>query len=210
MAEETDIKLVDSMKLVKLTLLKKYSGNAKHHPEEQINKIAKSISKYGFKIPLLITEDNEIIAGHGRYAAAESIGLESVPCIVADDLSPEQVKAFRIVDNKVAESSFDLDLLKFELESLADLDYDMSSLGFNDYELEALLSKLTLDATAEWEGMPEFEAADLTPDRQLIVSFKSPKDVEAFSKLISQTITDKTKSLWFPKQEIDEVKDLRY
>ena len=66
------------------------------------------------------------------------------------------------------------------------------------------------DAEEEWLDMPEFNQEDLTPVRQIIVSFKNDEDVQEFANLVGQKLTDKTKSIWYPKQEIDEVKDLRY
>jgi len=94
--------------------------------------VAESIRQYGFLVPLVITADHEIVAGHTRYKAAHSLGLETVPCVVADELTEEQIKAFRLVDNKVAElSEWDVDLLPLELADLADLAVDMSAFGFD-------------------------------------------------------------------------------
>jgi len=92
--------------------------------------VAESIKQYGFLVPLVISTDHEIITGHTRYKAAKRLGLKEVPCIRADDLTDEQIKAFRLADNKTAEfSAWDIDLLKDELDGL--LDIDMGDFGFN-------------------------------------------------------------------------------
>ena len=88
-------------------------------------------------MPIVIDKNNVIIAGHTRYKASKELGLTKVPCIIADDLTEEQVKAFRIVDNKVAEKSgWDLDLLK---EELPELDFDFTDFGFGEFELSMFL-----------------------------------------------------------------------
>lgn len=100
----------------------------------------KSIETFGFKVPLVIDKNNVIVAGHTRYKAAQSLGLEKVPCIVADDLSDEQLKAFRLADNKTAElATWDFDKLADELLEISELDkeifnVDMSDFGFNNNE----------------------------------------------------------------------------
>ena len=95
-----------------------YQNNNKKHPPEQIRKIAASIKEFGFRNPVLIDSTNTIIAGHGRVTAAKTLRYDNIPCIVIDDLSPEQIKAFRIMDNKSAESEFDFDALATEFQSL--------------------------------------------------------------------------------------------
>ena len=96
--------------------------------------VANSIKEFGFKVPIVIDCHNVIVAGHTRYQAAKSLGLTSVPCIVADDLTPQQIKAFRLADNKVSEKSqWDDALLADELEGITDI--DMSEF---DFELPAL------------------------------------------------------------------------
>ena len=92
--------------------------------------VAKSIEEYGFKVPMVITADGEIVCGHTRYKAAQLLGLETVPCIVADDLTPEQIKAFRIADNKVSDFSiWDNKLLLEELDGIDDALYTGFEIG---------------------------------------------------------------------------------
>lgn len=103
--------------------------------EKAVDTVAKSIKEFGFKNPIILDKDNVIVAGHTRLRAAEKIGIEKVPVIYADDLTEEQVKAFRLADNKVSEFS-EWDFEKLE-EELNDLDMDMSDFGFfNPVEID--------------------------------------------------------------------------
>ena len=86
----------------KVTELKEYENNPRNN-DEAVEAVAESISQFGFKVPIIIDREGVIIAGHTRRKAAEFLGLQSVPCIIADDLTPEQIKAFRLADNKTAE-----------------------------------------------------------------------------------------------------------
>lgn len=108
-----------------------YVNNIKKHPTEQIDKIAGAIAEFGFDQPIVVDGDGVIIKGHGRREAALRLGLKKVPVIVRTDLTPAQVKAARIADNKVAESDWDIDALKLEFDALQDLDYDQDLTGFD-------------------------------------------------------------------------------
>lgn len=113
--------------------LKMYKQNPRDN-EKAIANVAKSIKEFGFKVPIVVDENDEIIAGHTRLKASERLGLEEVPTIVAKDLTEKQVRAFRIADNKVAEESkWDESLLKLELEELEDV-----FTGFEQDELDDL------------------------------------------------------------------------
>ena len=104
--------------------------------DNAVDYVANSIKEFGFKVPIIIDKDNIIVAGHTRLKAAKQLGLEEVPVIKADDLTDEQIKAFRIADNKVSEKAeWDLEKLSIELE---DINIDMSEFGFDDIELEDL------------------------------------------------------------------------
>ena len=109
--------------------IKPYENNPRNN-NEAVEKVAVSITDYGFRVPIIIDSNNVIVAGHTRYKAALKIGCESVPCIVIDDLTPEQIRAYRLVDNKTAEySSRDFEMLEKELKSL---DIDISEFEFPD------------------------------------------------------------------------------
>ena len=139
-----------NIKEVKISDIKAYSKNAKKHNEEQITAIAKSIEKFGFRQPLVIDKNNEIVVGHGRYLAAVQLGMETVPCEYADDLTDEQIKAYRLADNKLNESSWDFRLVDEELANISEfnLDFDMSDFGFENMVSldENSLDELFMDA----------------------------------------------------------------
>ena len=101
--------------------------------DEAVKYVAESIKQFGFKVPIVIDKNGIIVAGHTRYKAAKKLNLKEVPCIVADDLTDEQVKAFRLADNKVAEKAeWDFDLLADELDDL--FEFDMTVFGFEEEE----------------------------------------------------------------------------
>lgn len=107
-----------------------YENNPRHN-EAAIGKVAESIDKFGFKQPIVIDKNNVIIVGHTRKKAAERLGKQTVPCIVADDLDDAQAKAYRLADNKTSEfAEWDFDKLNEELAELRDIDFDMSAFGF--------------------------------------------------------------------------------
>lgn len=113
--------------LKQINELTPYENNPRKN-DKSVNAVANSIKQFGFKVPIIIDGDGVIVAGHTRYKAAVKLKLDTVPCIVADDLTEEQIKAFRIADNKVGEmSEWDMDLLSDELEDI--LDIDMSEFG---------------------------------------------------------------------------------
>lgn len=106
-----------------------------------INEVVRSIKEYGFTNPILVNAEMVILAGHTRREASILAGLDRVPYIILDDLTPEQEKAYRLADNKLAELSlWDEDLLKEELEDLLDKDYDLSLTGFTDVDLSGLFT----------------------------------------------------------------------
>ena len=118
---------------VNVSEIKEYAKNAKKHPEKQVVAIATSIKKFGFRQPLVLDKNMEVVIGHGRLAAAKMLHMETVPCVMADDLTDEQIKALRIADNKTNESEWDFGLLGEELAQLVDI--DMTDLGFNEAEI---------------------------------------------------------------------------
>ena len=110
----------------KLSSITAYGKNAKKHDKTQINNVAESIKQYGFVQPIVIDRDSVIVIGHCRAMAAKKLGMEEVPCVCVDDLTPEQVNALRLVDNKSNESNWDFDLLADELPGL-----DLSAFDFD-------------------------------------------------------------------------------
>ena len=103
--------------------------------DEAVEYVKNSIKEFGFKVPIVIDKDNVIIAGHTRIKASKELGIKDIPCIIADDLTEEQVKAFRLADNKVSEKSmWDYTKLDEELDSI--LDIDMSMFDFNSSDID--------------------------------------------------------------------------
>ena len=121
------------MKITEMSVkeLKPYAKNTKKHDKTQIANVAESIKQYGFVQPIVVDKDNNIVIGHCRYEAAKKLKLETVPCVCVDELTDEQVKALRIVDNKSNESEWDIEALLDELE---DVDLSCFDFGFDEVE----------------------------------------------------------------------------
>ena len=132
-----------------------YARNTRTHSDEQVNQIVSSIKEFGFTNPVLIDKESMIIAGHGRVMAANKLKLSKVPTICLDHLTEAQKKAYIIADNRLAlNAGWDEDMLKVELEELNDLEFDISLLGFEDKEIESLLSEPTEGLTDE-DAVPD-------------------------------------------------------
>ena len=141
-----------------ITKLKPYSNNARIHSSKQIEQIARSITSFGFTNPILVDDNNEIIAGHGRYLAAQLLKLQSVPTIRLQHLSDKQKKAYILADNKLAEKAgWDRETLKIELQNIVeiDLDFDLTLTGFETPELDLIFHEDTLTSTPETYDEPD-------------------------------------------------------
>lgn len=111
-----------------LSEIKPYKNNPRKN-DEAVSLVANSIKEFGFKVPIVLDAKGVIVCGHTRYAAAVSLGLKTVPCVVADDLTPKQIKAFRLADNKVSErAEWDISKLQVEFEELGD--FNLEPFGF--------------------------------------------------------------------------------
>lgn len=107
-----------------------------------VKKVMESIKEFGFKNPILVDKDKVIVAGHTRREASILLGLEKVPYIIADDLTPDQIKAYRIADNKLSElSTWDEEMLKVELGELQDVEFNLETLGFTEIDLTTLFKE---------------------------------------------------------------------
>lgn len=117
--------------------LRAYENNPRNN-DNAVAAVAASINEFGFKVPIVIDAAGVIIAGHTRVRAAEQLGLQVVPCIVADDLSDAQIKAFRLADNKVGElAGWDFAKLDAEMAQLQELGFDMAAFGFETDDSDA-------------------------------------------------------------------------
>ncbi len=128
---DIEIRAIDS--------IRPYDNNPRKN-DQAVDAVAGSLREYGFRQPIVFDSDGVIIAGHTRYKAALKLGLEKVPVHVATDLSPEQVRAYRLADNKTGElATWDLEILPIELAALQSAGYDLNILAFDDKELAQLL-----------------------------------------------------------------------
>lgn len=118
---------------VDIQTIKSYSKNAKIHSKSQIEKIAKSIEKFGWKQNLVIDKDGVLVVGHGRYEAAKLLGLKEVPCVRADDLTDDEIRAYRLIDNRISEGEYDLSL---EFEELSEIELDMGEFDFETFSMD--------------------------------------------------------------------------
>lgn len=219
-------KTVSKIKQVNVNELIFYKNNARVHPDKQIEQIANSIIKFGFNNPILINSENIIIAGHGRLMAAKKIGLKTVPAIYLKHMTEDEVRAFIILDNKIASNAnWDYDILSEEMDLIDMSELDIDLLGFTEHELTSLLefNSPVFDITGvdskinnkkyyneEWHGMPEFNQPDKTSNRRLIVHFRSETDIKKFFNLINQSFTNKTNSIWYPVQINMDTNNRRY
>jgi ParB-like chromosome segregation protein Spo0J len=136
--------------------LKPYAQNARTHSDDQVAKIAASLVEYGWTAPVMVSDDGEIVAGHGRLLAAQHLGLNEVP-IIRLSLTPEQVRAYRIADNRLSElSGWDDELLAAELHALNAAGFDLALTGFEGEDLDRLLAPLDAgDGLANEDVIPE-------------------------------------------------------
>ena len=136
-----------------------YAKNARTHSDEQVAQIAGSIKEFGFNNPILVDKDNSVIAGHGRLMAARKLGMDKVPVVELQHLTESQRKAYVLADNRIAlNSGWDTSMLSLELQDLKD-DIDLSLLGFDPDELDALLNPIE-----ETEGLTDEDAVPDVPD----------------------------------------------
>lgn len=188
-----------------------FKNNARLHDQEQIDQIIDSINEFGFTNPLLIDENDGIIAGHGRLEAAKAMELPTVPVIVLSGLSEEQKRAYVLADNKLAlNARWDESLLAFELGELATLNFDTQLTGFTELEVAMRVDDGVDDPSKEWVDMPEFQQNSVEAFRTMIVHLPTEEDWNEFVRILAlEGFTPATKYVWWPKAEIDSTKDLR-
>lgn len=155
--------------------LRAYDKNPRRN-DDAVEYVANSIREFGFKVPVVIDNNNTIVCGHTRVKAAVKLGMGEVPCIVADDLTPAQIKAFRLADNKVGELAlWDWDLLSDEMEELDELGVDMSDFGF-----------LSLDDEEEPEEAPKDLSGEVKDVFEVIIECGSELEQESVYYKLTQ------------------------
>jgi len=195
---------------MKITLVNINSLNpAEYNPRQISNKqyedLKASMEKFGCVDPIIINinpdRQNVVVGGHQRLRILRELGAEKVPT-VSVNLSEKDERELNVRLNKSG-GEWDMDILANEFDVV-----DLKEWGFKDIELGFNIDKI--NPQDEWGGMPEFKQEDKTPQKQIIVSFKNEKDMQLFSELIGQKLTNKTKSIWYPKVEIEKYMDKRY
>lgn len=151
--------------------LKPYKKNAKKHNKEQVEQIANSIKEFGFTQPVIIDKHNSVVAGHGRILGAKKAGLKQVPTVCLEDLTEEQIKAYRLVDNKLNESEWDDVLLAQELEGLDKEQMKLFGFDFGEY-VEEEEKKYTMKT-----NIPQYEIKGETPSVSELVDIGKVKEL---------------------------------
>ena len=166
--------------------LKPYKKNAKKHPKEQVEKIANSIKEFGFTQPVIVDKDNCVVAGHGRILGAKKAGIKEVPTVALENLTEEQIKAYRLVDNKLNESEWDSVLLDEELQELKEV-MKMDLFGFDLGEkLEEEEKKYTMKT-----NIPQYEIKGDRPELNELVD--TSKTNELLRRIKESNVEDDVK-----------------
>jgi len=157
--------------MMPITSIKGYARNSRTHSDHQISQLVESIREFGFTNPILIDETNSIIAGHGRFAAAKKLSMETVPTIKLSGLSEKQKKAYVIADNKLAlNAGWNIDSLAAELRDLVAMDFNLDILGFETSELTDMLMEAQDDLETGKGNKEEKYMLELQfPDRETML-----------------------------------------
>ena len=173
------MKIIDK----KLSELKPYEKNPRKN-DEAVKYVMESIKEFGFKVPIIIDKNNVIVCGHTRYKASKKLKLDTVPCIIADDLTEEQIKAFRLADNKVSEKAeWDFDLLDDELKGI--FDFDMTDFGFEFEDDEKPTQEVVEDEVPDVPEEPKAKYGDIYQLGNHRLMCGDSTDKEQVSKLMN-------------------------
>jgi len=181
-------------KTIKINKLVANEKNPRIIKDSKFKKLVESIKEFPEMLklrPIVVDEDMIILGGNMRHKASIEAGLKEVPVKIAKGLTQEQKNQFIIKDN-VGFGDWDWAMIANEWNTIKITEWGLDVWENQDDRNE-------LDAELEWTDMPEFDNKDLTPKRQLIISFRNEDDIKTFANLIKQNITDKTKSLWYPE-----------
>lgn len=211
-----------NVETIELDKLVPYQKNPRKNPNA--DKVAASIKEYGFQQPIVVDKNLVIVVGHTRYAASKMLGLKEVPVVIAD-LDEKKATAYRIADNRLnQDTDWEYKFLTEELNNLVSGDFDLSKLGFEDAELDSLLSIDDVQADwfkpdEHWQDMPSFDHQDLKPYRTIVIHVRNADDLADLSSLIKQDIKDSEQekrngvpvtSMWHPVRINDVLKDKGY
>lgn len=188
-----------------VTRPKRYEQNPRRNADA-VADVVLSLKEFGARQPIVVDEHEEIVVGDTRYLGVLQLGWPRYPVHQAFRLTPAQIKAYRIADNKVGErAEWDFPRLKAEFEGLQGLGFDLSLTGFQDYELPALLGGGTgpvgtQDQSEVWGGMPEYDGGQNISWKAITVHFKNEEDYRQFMLAVAQdaTMTVQTRAIWFP------------
>ena len=149
------------IEIADINTIKPYQNNPRKLSKLAIEKVAMSLKEYGFRQPIVVDKNNIIVAGHTRYRASKKLGYKQVPITIVDNLTPEQINAYRIADNRTAEESdWDNDLLKMQIKELELKDFNLDLLGFNEDQLNEILFE-------EKQGLTDEDAVPETPEEPI-------------------------------------------
>ena len=205
-------------KTVNVDTLKPHPQNYQEHPADQIDHIVQSIKLHGFYRNVVIANDNTILAGHGVVKAAKTMGKKRIP-VIQLDIAPDDDRALKVLtsDNEIGNLAEVDDRALTELLKTI-MHYGTNGLqgtGFNEQQLSALAFNTrtgneinTINEAAEWLGMPDYEPKAQV--LQVVVSFADAQDRADFFNTLGYRFTDKTKSVWFPDKQNDDVSAIRY
>lgn len=195
---------------VEISLLRHDPRNARDHDERSFASITNSLREFGQQKPVVALADGTVIAGNGTLEAARRLGWSRIAVVCFENEA--KARAYAIADNRTSDlSRFDGGLLAEALSEIVDT-VGLDAVGFTQVELERLLDgpAIVTDANAEWTGMPEFDQQDKTAHRHIVMNFRSDEDAAKFGELLGQSVTDKTRSLWYPAAEIERLMTKRY
>jgi len=199
-----------------ISSLKPHPKNYREHPDDQLEHLCQSIKEFGLYRNIVIAKDGTILVGHGIVLACKKLGIEAVPTLELP-IEPDSIEALKLLtaDNEVTHLSENDDR---ELSQILQEILEKNNLLGTGYDKMMLANLLFVtrpeseikdfDAAAEWVGMPDYEPSTLP--KKIIVSFENDEDRDAFGKILNIPLTEKTKSVWYPHKEQDDIKNVEF
>ena len=199
---ETPIFSPEDIKQSRIIDLTLYKNNPRVHSDTQIERLAISLTEFGFTNPVLIDDTGNVICGHGRIAAAKKIGLDTVPTITLSHLTEDQRRAYIIADNQLAlNSSWDDDILKYELEKLSENGFDLSLLGWGD-DIPAFADEPDYGSLDDFDDPTGELANDVM--KAIQIEFR-PEDYEEAKEVVSEA---RKKGIYIGQELVNALKAL--